>query len=135
MCRSPLLSGRTRAASVTIPTHRPSPSTTGTPGSSLSRSVLTTSSTLSAGSTVSGFESMMSRTAWATAPTLAGQARREPLDHVAGHHVIRAVPLGGGAAGADVRERPERGGLERAEALGEKRADQSGEDVARPGGR
>src|SRR4051794_33554308 len=128
MCRSPSLSGSTRSASVTIPTQRPSPSTTGTPGSSFSRSAFTTSSTPASGETVSGFESITSRTV--TGATLAGEPGGKLVDHVAGHDVVGAVALAGGPPGANVRERPERGGLERAEPLGEQRADEPGEHVA-----
>src|SRR3954468_17398752 len=117
MCRSPSLSWRTRSASVTMPTQRPSPSTTGTPGNSFSRRVLTTSSTLASGPTVSGFESITSRTT--IRATLAGEPGWKRLDHVAGHHVVGAVVLGGGPAGANVGERAERGGLEGTQALGE----------------
>src|SRR4051812_49682221 len=113
MCRSPSLSWRTRSASVTMPTQRPSPSTTGTPGNSFSRRVLTTSSTLASGPTVSGLESITSRTT--IEATLASEPGGKRFDHVAGHHVLGAVALGGGLAGANVGERAERGRLEGAQ--------------------
>src|SRR4051794_39044071 len=132
MWRSPSLSGSTRSASVTIPTQRPSPSTTGTPGSSLARSVLTTSSTLASGPTVSGFESITWRTT--IGATLAGKPGRKLVDHVPRHHVIRAVALGGGPAGPHVCERAKPGGLERSQPLGEQGAYQPRENVAGAGG-
>src|SRR3954471_5125865 len=124
-----------------MPTQWPSPSTTGTPGSSCSRSVRTTSSIELSAVTVAGSESMTSRTVLATGATLApgrpglgaaglagaGQARREAVDHVAGHHVVRPVPAGRRARRPYVREHAERCRLERTELLGQQGPDQPGE--------
>src|SRR3954453_8631222 len=113
-----------------MPTQRPFLSTTGTPGSSFSWSARTTSSTFVPSVTVTGSRSITSCTRVAIAATLSGQSGRKALDHVAGHHVVHAVTVGGGATRAHVRERPRGARLERAEALREERADQARQHVA-----
>ena len=55
---------------------------------------------------------------------------RQRVDHVAGYHVIGAVPAGCGLAGAHVSQAAQGRCLERFEALGQQRADCSREYVA-----
>src|SRR4051812_25656829 len=109
-----------------MPQTVPSESTTGMPGSWCSRKAATTSCTDVSGATVTGSVSMISLTSSATGATLQkGQAVRERLDHVTGHHVVRADQLRGMPSGEHVRERAQRRRLERAHSLREERADQA----------
>src|SRR5215207_676372 len=114
MWRSPSSSGSTRSASVTMPTQRPSSSTTGRPGSSCWRSVRTTSSTGVSGRTVTGSGSMMSRTASAIRspryrrldPLRPEQVRTGPR-HFGRSQRVGGIPVQRGAPELLVLELPE----------------------------
>src|SRR5215212_8565432 len=95
-----------------IPTQRPPELTTGTPGSSFSRSVRSTASTVSSGATVGVSVSMMSATVSGTgAAILRGERLRQRGDHVGGDHRVRPVRGGREPAGADVGEHGGAGGV------------------------
>src|SRR5215217_5415102 len=120
-----------------MPTQRPPSLTTGTPLRSWSRITCSTVSTESATVTLTGSSSMMSRTVSAMGAQLRGwldgERGGELLDDVGGDHAVRAVRLGGEAAGADVREHGRARGVRRRQALGQQRAGDAGQHVAGTG--
>src|SRR5690348_9239108 len=111
-----------------MPTQRPAPLTTGTPGSSCSRSVRSSVSTSST-EAVTTSRSMMSATL-ATAGPYRAPGRVLPLargpqgvDHVGGDHRVGTVNAGGAAAGLGVQRDAGAGRVEGRQALGQQRPD------------
>src|SRR4051794_30033637 len=131
----------TRSASVTIPTQRPPSLTTGTPGSSLWRITRRTVSSESAGPTLTGSASMMSRTVRLIAggSLWSGRGGRsagvgQRLDDVAGDDAVDAALRAGPHAGAGVQPHRGAGGRERVQIARQHGGEHAAEHVAGAGG-